>query len=259
MPWNPDQYNQFEKQRSEPFNDLLALVECRPHLRVIDLGCGTGTLTRQLADTLPDSDVLGLDSSPEMLERAAAQVRPGLRFEQGTIESLVSQPEQQGQWDLVFSNAAVQWVENHTALIPRLFALLRPGGQLAVQVPSNHEQFVHAALRETASETPFREAVDGWVREWSVLSIVQYADLLYANAGQKLTVFEKIYPHVLENADAVLAWSRGTAMVPFLERLPESLHEPFIARYRQRLHAHWPTEPVFFGFRRILFSATPAG
>src|SRR5260221_4704654 len=195
MPWNPDQYNQFEKQRSEPFNDLLALVECRPHLRVIDLGCGTGALTRQLADTLPDSDVLGLDSSPEMLERAAAQVRPGLRFEQGTIESLVSQPEQQGQWDLVFSNAAVQWVENHTALIPQLFALLRPGGQLAVQVPSNHEQFVHAALREIASETPFREAVDGWGREGAVLLLLQYAELLYANFRPKVTVFQQICAH----------------------------------------------------------------
>src|SRR3954469_10913137 len=158
MPWNPDRYHQFEKERSAPFDDLLRLVDCREGLEVIDLGCGTGELTRRLADSLPGSNVLGVDSSREMLARAAAQTRPGLHFEHAQIESVT------GQWDLVFSNAAIQWVDDHPALIPRLLGRVKPGGQLVVQLPSNHDSFAHRAIVETAGESPFREALNGWAR-----------------------------------------------------------------------------------------------
>ena len=112
MTWNPAQYHKFQKERFAPFEDLIQLIHIRPGLKVIDLGCGTGELTRRLADLLPDSDVLGLDSSDEMLEKAQAQARPGLRFQKGQIE------EAEGQWDLVFSHAALQWVDDHRALWP---------------------------------------------------------------------------------------------------------------------------------------------
>src|SRR5512144_366391 len=102
MPWDPKQYHKFQAQRSAPFFDLLALVEKRPHLKVVDLGCGTGELTRQLADVLPDSDATGLDSSAQMLEKAAAYAGHNLRFEQGDQAQLI------GEWDLIFSNAALQ-------------------------------------------------------------------------------------------------------------------------------------------------------
>src|SRR5215475_6304860 len=99
MPWNPDRYHKFQAERFAPFDDLMALIECRENLSVIDLGCGTGELTRRLADALPNSDVIGIDSSAEMLARAASQVRPGLRFAQQNIEEI------EGQYDLVFSHA----------------------------------------------------------------------------------------------------------------------------------------------------------
>src|SRR5947207_11647180 len=117
MPWDPDRYHQFQRERFAPFEDLMALVHRRPGLRAIDLGCGTGELTRRLADALPESDVLGIDNSPEMLARAAELARPGLRFEPIPIEAVT------GVWDLVFSHAAVQWVDDHEAFIPRLLAL----------------------------------------------------------------------------------------------------------------------------------------
>ena len=88
MPWNPDQYHKFQSERSAPFHDLLALVEARPRLKVIDLGCGTGELTRHLADQLPESDVTGLDSSQEMLDKAASFGRPGLVFVKGDQSTL---------------------------------------------------------------------------------------------------------------------------------------------------------------------------
>src|SRR5688500_15862848 len=125
MPWDPKQYHKFQAERSAPFFDLLALVEIRPNLKVVDLGCGTGELTRRLAATLPNSDVTGLDSSVQMLDaaRAASQSSLGLRFVQGDQAQLT------GEWDLIFSNAALQWSEKHTELIPYLYQRLTPGGQ----------------------------------------------------------------------------------------------------------------------------------
>ncbi len=250
MPWNPEVYHQFQQKRSAPFDDLLPLVTIREGLDVIDLGCGTGEFTRQLADILPDSMILGLDSSPEMLAKAEAHKHPGLRFELGQIENIT------GQWDLVFSNAAIHWVDNHPDLIPRLLALVRPGGQLVVQLPSNHTSFAHMTIRALATEPPFVEALNGWTRQSPVLPIEQYAELLYANGGRSLIVFEKVYPHVLENAEAVREWIRGTTLVPYLEKLPESLQSLFLERYTERLRTKWPIGPVFYGFRRILFAAT---
>src|SRR5262245_32978823 len=126
MPWNPDIYRQFEKERSAPFEDLLGLVERKPGIDVIDLGCGTGELTSRLADVLPDSKVLGIDNSTEMLTKTASLNKPGLRFEHAGIEDVTR------QYDLVFSNAAIHWVKNHAKLIPQLINLVRPGGQLVV-------------------------------------------------------------------------------------------------------------------------------
>lgn len=253
MPWDPTIYHKFQAERATPFVDLLGLVQVRPDLRVVDLGCGTGELTRRLTEALPGSEVIGLDSSPQMLARAAAHARPGLRFVEGTIETVG------GDWDLIFTHAALQWVPDHAALIPRLLALLRPGGQLAVQIPSNHTHLTHQLITTIAGEAPFVTALGGWHRDSPVLGIEAYADLLFAAGGRDLTVFEKVYPHVLENADALADWTSGTALVPYFERLPLELRDPFMDRYRARLRAAYPGSPVFYGFRRTLFAATRSG
>ena len=163
MPWDPKQYHKFQAERAAPFFDLLALIERRPDLKVVDLGCGTGELTRQLADALPNSDVTGLDSSSQMLEKAKAHAGANLRFEQGDQAQLT------GEWDLIFSNAALHWSDNHLELIPSLYEKLRPGGQIAVQVPSNFNHISHQLYRETASEEPFRTVLNGFQREAPVL------------------------------------------------------------------------------------------
>jgi len=250
MPWDPKQYHKFQAERSAPFFDLLALVEKRPNLRVVDLGCGTGELTRQLADALPDSNVTGLDSSPQMLDaaRAAAHTTPGLRFEQGDQAWLT------GNWDLIFSNAALQWSENHAELIPRLFERLDPGGQIAVQVPSNHNHISHQIYRETAAEEPFQSILKGFQRYAPVLSIDEYAQLLFQCGAENILVLEKVYAHVLEDSEAVVEWISGTALVPYFERLGEAKEE-FLEALRAKMRAALPDQPVFYPFRRTLFSA----
>lgn len=248
MPWDPNQYHKFQAQRSAPFYDLLALVEVRPNLKVVDLGCGTGELTRQLADALPNSDVTGLDSSPQMLEKAASFSSPSLRFEQG------DQAQLEGEWDLIFSNAALHWSENHAELIRSLYGKLRPGGQIAVQVPSNFNHISHQIIRETAAEEPFRTLLHGYQRYAPVLSIDQYGQLLYGCGAEAIVVFEKIYPHILEDSDAVVEWISGTACVPYFERLGAH-QDSFVAAIREKMRAALPQTPVFYPFRRTIFSA----
>jgi trans-aconitate 2-methyltransferase len=244
MAWDPAAYLTFEKERAAPFVDCLALVDKRPGLRVIDLGCGTGHLTAQLADVLPGSDVLGVDTSAEMLAEAPA--RPGLRFEPRAIEAV------EGQWDLVFSHAAIHWVDDHKALVPRLFGLVAPGGQLVVQLPSNHWHPAQVEMRAAAAElTDFRRASP-------VLTIADYAELLHAAGGSDLTVLEKVYPHVLPDADAVAAFTSSTALLPYLAHLSDDGKQALRDRYVARLRALWPKGPVFFGFRRIIFAAKRA-
>jgi len=249
MQWNPDCYHQFQKERFAPFEDLLRLVTIRPHLHAIDLGCGTGELTKRLSDALPESNLLGIDNSQEMLRKAELVAGANLHFELREIE------EVSDQWDLIWSHAALQWVDDHASLIPRLFALLKSGGQIVVQMPSNHNHVSHATLREIATEPKFRNSFQGWKRESPVLEIDQYAELLYKSGGTDITVFEKAYAHVLESSEAVLNWLRGTALLPYLERLPESLRPDFLTECSRRFKLIWPESPVFYPFRRILFSA----
>jgi len=248
MPWNPDFYHKFQTQRAAPFYDLLALVDVRPDLTVIDLGCGSGELTRQLADKLPNSHVTGLDSSPQMLEKSASFARPGLVFQQGDQSMLT------GEWDLIFSNAALQWSENHAELIPFIFDKLKPGGQIAVQIPSNHNHISHQIYRETAEEDMFKFILQGFQRYSPVLSIENYSRILFQCGAEDINVFEKIYPHILENSDAVVEWISGTALVPYFERLGKHKDE-FVEAIRTKMRAAMPDSPVLYPFRRILFSA----
>lgn len=248
MPWDPEQYHKFQSERAAPFFDLLKLVQVRSSMQVVDLGCGTGELTLQLADALPGSNVLGFDLSLEMLEKARPYTNSTLRFEHGNLTELT------GTWDLIFSNAALQWSDNHEALIPSLFGKLRSGGQLAVQIPSNHMHISHQLIRETAREEPFRLALDGFNRELTVLTTEGYTQILVECGAQQINVFEKVYPHILENSDAILEWIKGTALVPYLERLGEH-QELFIETIRQKLAAAMPGGPVLYPFKRTFFSA----
>lgn len=248
MPWDPNQYHKFQAERSAPFYDLLALVEVRPHLKVVDLGCGTGELTHQLAEALPESEVTGLDSSTSMLEKAASHASSHLRFERGDQAQLTD------QWDLIFSNAALHWSEDHAELIPGLYQRLNPGGQIAVQVPSNFNHISHRLIRETALEEPFQSIMHGFQRIAPVLSIDDYAQLLFDCGAENIVSFEKVYAHVLADADAVVEWISGTALVPYFEQLGDHKDE-FLEVIRSKMRAALPGTPVFYPFRRTFFSA----
>ena len=253
MPWDPDKYNRFINQRSAPFFDAMTLIHPKPAMHVIDLGCGTGELTHHLADKFSDATVAGIDSSSEMLRDAGKFARDNLSFEVRSIEQELSAPT---TWDLVFSNAALQWVQDHDHLFPKLIKKVKPGGQLVAQMPAQHHNIANRLLLQLALESPYHEAMKEFKRESPVLSLDKYASILFAHGGTGLTVIEKIYPLVFENVEEVFNFVGATGLIPYMEALPENRKEPFIKEYKQRLAAHFTTQPVFYPFRRILLAAT---
>ncbi len=246
MAWDPERYERFHAERAQPFRDLLALVERRPGCEVIDLGCGTGATTLELHHGLNARATLGIDSSPQMLAKAPAA--PGLRFELRTIERV------SGEFDLVFSNAALHWVPDHRALLPRLAAMVRPGGQLAVQVPRNEAHVSHQTALAVAREPEFARALQGFERHSPVLAPTAYAELLHRLGFARQHVRLQIYPHLLESAEEVVEWVRGSLLTGYQRRLAPADFARFVERYRERLLAALgPARPVLFTYERLLF------
>ena len=250
--WNPDQYERFRDERRQPFFDLLALVRPRPGLRVIDLGCGTGELTRLLHDRLQAVETVGLDSSTSMLERSRAFAGNGLRFVHGDLAAHAAP----ASYHLVFSNAALHWAPDHHELLGRLTTCLCDGGQLAVQVPANHDHPSHVVAAALAVEEPFRAALGGYVRPPGVLAPEAYAALLDALGYREQHVRLQVYAHHLPSRDGVVEWVKGTLLVDYQKRLPPELFAEFLERYRRRLLPQLSeAQPYFYPFKRILFWA----
>lgn len=248
MDWNPQQYEKFNSAREAPFHDLVALVRARSRsiARAIDLGCGPGRLTAKLATLWPGATVIGLDSSATMLAHAPST--ENVRFVNATIEEFAAGGAVDGAFDVVFSNAALHWVADHDQIVPKLVARLNAGGQLAVQLPVDDYNSARSIFADVA----------GWRHQMATLDIVEYARILHKAGMEDMTVYEKVYPHMLADADAVLEWAKGTALLPYLERLPPAQHAPFLDEVLRRLRARHPETPVFFPFRRIIFYARRA-
>jgi trans-aconitate 2-methyltransferase len=247
--WNPEQYERFRDERTQPFFDLLALVQPRPGMRVVDLGCGTGELTREMHRRLAARETVGIDASPAMLARTAPFAGDGLRFERGDIGAFAAD----GAYDLVFSNAAIQWVPDHEPLFARLAAALTPTGQLAVQMPVNNDHPSHVTAFALAGETPFREALGGYARQWPVLAPENYAALLHRLGFTRQHVRLQVYPHELESREAVVEWVRGSLLTDYEKRLPTDMWPQFLERYRERLLPRLAdTRPFFYPFKRVL-------
>ncbi len=250
--WSPQQYERFGEERRRPFLDLMQMIERRRDMTVVDLGCGTGELTALLHRHLDAAETLGIDSSPSMLARAHGVAAAGLRFQRADIgEALHS-----ASYDLIFSNAALHWLADHRRLIERLCDYLRPGGQLAVQVPANHEEATHRVAALVAAREPFRAALAGYVAPVHVLAPVEYAHLLHRLGFAEQRVELRVYGHVLDSRDDVVEWVKGTTLTVYRERLSEEIYAEFLAEYRSSLLAELADRrPFFFPFSRILLWA----
>lgn len=246
MHWDPAQYGRFADERGRPFHDLLARVGATAPRRVIDVGCGSGELTAELAERWPDAVVEGFDSSPEMIAAADTSGRVSLRVDDATTWAPPADT------DVVVCNAVLQWVPSHRDLVHRWATALPPGGWLAFQVPGNFDSFSHTLMRALADSPRWGNQLTGILRHDAVGTPSEYAGLLH-RAGLAADVWETTYVHVLTGPDPVLEWLRGTGLRPVYAALPEADAAEFTAQFAAQLREAYPptSSGTLFPFRRI--------
>ena len=250
--WNPEQYHRYADERLRPAGDLLSRVPLADPRLVYDLGCGSGRATALLARRWPGARITGLDSSAAMLAVARRDL-PGVELVEGDVARWTpAEPA-----SLLFSNAALHWLDDHARLFARLMTLLAPGGVLAVQMPRNHDQPSHQAMLATAGSGPWRERLARLLRPSPVSLPATYHALLRPLA-RRLDIWETTYLHELEGENPVAEWTKGTALKPLLDALAEPERSQFETEYRKRVAAAYPPADsgrTLLPFRRLFIVA----
>jgi trans-aconitate 2-methyltransferase len=249
--WDPSVYLQFADQRSRPFVDLVTRIDAAAPATVVDLGCGPGQLTASLRQRWPDAMITGIDSSPEMIERARSHADDRLTFAVGDLRDW----RPAAPVDVIISNATLQWIPEHRALLPELADRLTVDGWLAFQVPGNFDQPSHTLLHQLAQDPRFVE----WTRGHELRPVVGAADYLddLAQLGFTVDAWETTYLHVLEGPDPVFRWISGTGARPVLQSLPETQRAEFVAEYSALLREAYPARDhgTVLPFRRVFVVA----
>jgi trans-aconitate 2-methyltransferase len=251
MRWNADNYNTYKTERSQPFFDALQLVQKRKGMKVIDLGCGDGEFTNILSEYLEDAEITAIDSSLNMMEKAFRFEKPGLRF---LIKNIEEQLASNNKWDLVFSNAALHWVNNHSYLFKQLAASIDPGGQLVVQMPCQNQNMSNRLMREVAEQEPFSKYFTASEIHSPVLDAETYCELLFELGATDINIFEKIYVMTFPDVNSIYNFTAATALLSYAEKLPEDVFANYIEKYQELLDAAFPILPALYPFRRILIS-----
>jgi trans-aconitate 2-methyltransferase len=252
--WDPGTYLQFADERSRAFFDLLSQVRADQPSQVVDLGCGPGQLTASLADRWPTASVLGIDSSPKMIEQARRHTGTRIGF---TVQDLRDwRPTEPA--DVIVSNATLQWLPGHRGLLPALVHSLAPDGWLAFQVPGNFTEPSHELLHQLADDPRFATFTAGRERP-SAFDAAIYTDDLH-QLGCQVNAWETTYLHVLTGPDPVFRWISGTGARPVLQALPEQVREVFVAEYKAALNRAYPATAygTLLPFRRVFVVARRA-
>jgi trans-aconitate 2-methyltransferase len=259
--WDPAQYLSFAGERSRPFFDLTGRVTAVSPGVVVDLGCGPGQLTESLAARWPDANVLGIDSSAEMIAAAELIDDRGLAG-RGTLSFQVGdvcdwKPER--PVDVIISNAVLQWVPGHLELLPRWAGFLADGGWLAFQLPGNFNQPSHAVMRELAESDQWRAELAGVQLNRQSADPGDYLDLL-ARQGLAVDAWETTYLHVLSGPDPVTEWYKGTGLRPVLAGLEPERASEFVRQYGEKVRVAYPAAPfgTVLPFRRVFVVAHKA-
>ncbi len=252
--WNARQYLKFEDERTRPPRDLLAQVPLQNPRLAVDLGCGPGNSTELLIERYPQTEVIGVDSSPDMLRKARERL-PQCTFIEADVATWRADPLA----DLLFANATFQWIPDHPQVLRRLLDALLPGGVLAVQMPDNTREPSHLLLREVAASGPWADNPDVKAAARGDLPPPEfYYDLLKPVCAQ-IDIWHSIYEHVMATPQAIVEWFKGSALQPFLSPLGAAAREQFLAAYAEKIAAAY--RPRFDGkvllrFPRLFIVAT---
>ena len=250
---DPVQYARYSDERSRPFYTLLSRVPDRPYREIVDLGCGTGVLTREISTRWPQALTVGVDSSPQMLAGSTSYAVPGrLEFVEQDVKDYAKPV------DLLFSNATLQWLVDHETLIPRLARLVNPGGVFAHQMPHSFDLPSHRIMEDIALNGPWTPKLRNW-RQIGVKPLRWYVDLLM-DRGFEVEAWETEYFFVLRGDDPVLEWVKGTSLQPILSRLDdEEERATFTRLYGEALRDAYPMSKngsTIYPFKRIFFVAS---
>jgi trans-aconitate 2-methyltransferase len=257
MTWNPAQYLQYEDARLRPALELAARVPLASPATIADLGCGAGNVARRLAQRWPGAAIVGFDSDEAMLAKAREHAGERLRFERADL----AQWRAASPFDLVYSNAALHWLDDHAVLFPRLAAGVAPGGALAVQMPYNATAPSHALLNEVAASARWRDRLARFVRPRPVASPQEYFDWLAPHVRAVdawTTEYLQHLPRRTDGEHPVLAWMRGTTLLPFTAALDAAAQSEFAAELAQHFARAYPPRgdgSVLYPFRRLFLVA----
>lgn len=252
--WSPEQYLKFEDERTRPATDLLAAVPASEVEFAVDLGCGPGNSTELLCKRYISAEIMGIDSSAEMIAQARERL-PECRFEQAKLDTW--HPEKKA--DLLYANASMQWLSGHDKLFPQLMQSLNINGSLAVQMPDNLEQPTHIAMREVATDTRWAEKLSkANATRRSLGDASFYYDLLKPHS-RRVDIWRTTYHHPLEGIDGIVQWFLGSALRPYLAALSEEQKPQFIEKYTELLaQSYKPMDNgvVLLPFPRLFIIAT---
>ena len=253
MPWDPTQYLKFGDHRLRPALDLLGRIKVNEPREVYDLGAGAGNVTRLLRERWPRANLTAVDDSPEMLAKARS-AEPTITWQLADLATWA--PSRLA--DVIYSNAALHWVDDHRRLFPALLDALAPAGTLAVQMPHNFSAPSHTLIADAARSGQWRTKLEPLLRAAPVAEPGFYHDLL-APLASSLDIWETEYLHVLTGADPVKEWVKGTWLRPLLDALDEAERPAFERCYAEMLRVPYPPRAdgrTLFPFRRIFIVAT---
>lgn len=250
--WNSEQYLKFKAQRTQPAVDLVKRIVINNPQKILDIGCGPGNSTKVLKDTFPYAEILGIDSSENMIKKAK-ETHPDIDFE---IMDITNESQNLHGFDIIFSNACLQWIPNHREFIPKIFSKLNEGGVLAVQIPMNSEETLFKIMSETVNE-------DKWdfssmkTEPNTTLACYEYFDILSA-LTDKFDIWETVYYHNMPSVGAMLEWVKGTRLRPYLNALSSADGEKLIDEITQKASLSYTKQEngeIIFKFRRFFFTA----
>lgn len=252
--WNPENYLKFKNERTRPAIDLANKIEAADPEKILDIGCGPGNSTAVLSRRFPKSAIIGIDNSPNMIE-AAAKSYPKLEFR------LIDASCELGRlgentFDVVFSNACIQWLPDHAKLLAEMMKLIRKGGVMAVQIPVNYDEPIHEIIKSISESDEWRDRLSG-TRSIATLSEEEYFDIL-SRISSDFTMWKTVYFHRMPSHESIIEWYRATGLKPYLSRLNENekliLEEQMLEELKRRYPVRQNGE-IIFRFPRLFFTA----
>ena len=250
---NPELYLKFKGERTQPAIDLANRITLANHEKIIDIGCGAGNSTQILRDKFPNAYILGIDSSENMIKKAKSE-HSDIEFE--IHDANTDLDKLPGDFDIVFSNACIQWLPDHNTLLKKMFSLLRKGGMMAVQIPMNYEEPVHKIIAQMRKDSYWNRPTG---RTIDTLSQEEYYDIL-SDMSKDVSVWQTTYFHILHSHEDILEWYRSTGLKPYLDELsanPE-LKAEFEKAFIENLKKQYPLQKdgnIIFRFPRFFFIA----